>query len=197
MKIGPKYKICRRLGSGVFDKCQTQKFNLSQSRKSANNKRFAKVSDYGKQLLEKQKVRFSYGITEKQLRRYVANSVHADNSVEAIHASLEMRLDNVVYRAGFAKTRRMARQLVAHGHIDVNGRRLKVPSYAVKEGDVVSVRERSKQKPVFANLEKGGDVPSWMDVDVKKMSITVKKAPVYEPGSVLFDYHAVFEFYSR
>ncbi len=195
MKIGPKYKICKRLGNGIFEKCQTQKFQLSEAR--SGKKRFSKLSDYGKQLLEKQKVRFSYGITEKQLRKYVALSEHATDTVSAIHAALEMRLDNVIYKAGFATTRRMARQLVSHGHVEVNGRRLKVPSYAVKVGDIIEIRSASKKKAVFSHMENSATPPNWMTVDMKKFIIKIKSVPIYEPGATLFDYQAVFEFYSR
>jgi len=199
MKIGPKYKICKRLGGGIFEKCQTQKFQLSEARaKKSGNKKFAKLSDYGKQLLEKQKVRFSYGITEKQLRKYVAQSVHASDAVATIHSLLERRLDNIVYRAGFAATRRMARQLVSHGHILVNGRRLKIPSYIAQVDDIISVRDASKTKPVFANIANAStSTPNWLTVDSKKFTAKVKSVPPYEVGSTLFDYQAVFEFYSR
>jgi len=197
MKIGPKYKICKRLGGGIFEKCQTQKFQLAEAKAQGGKKRFAKVSDYGKQLLEKQKVRFSYGITEKQLRRYVAAAVSTTDTVSTMSAALEMRLDNVIYRAGFASTRRMARQLVAHGHIEVNGRRLKVPSYTVKIDDVITVRDASKSKPVFANIENAATSPNWLIVDMKKFTAKIKSVPKHEAGATLFDYQAVFEFYSR
>ncbi len=197
MKIGPKYKICKRLGGGIFEKCQTQKFQLAEAKAKGGKKRFAKVSDYGKQLLEKQKVRFSYGITEKQLRKYVALAVASTDTVSTMSAALEMRLDNTIYRAGFAATRRMARQLVSHGHIEVNGRRLKVPSYTVKVDDVITVRDASKSKPVFANMEDASTAPNWMTVDIKKFTAKIKSIPVHEAGSTLFDYQSVFEFYSR
>lgn len=197
MKIGPKYKICKRLGGGIFEKCQTQKFQLAEAKAKGGKKRFAKVSDYGKQLLEKQKVRFSYGITEKQLRKYVDLAVASTDTVSTMSAVLERRLDNAIYRAGFAATRRMARQLVSHGHITVNGRRLKVPSYTVKIDDEIAVREASKSKPVFVNVENSATAPKWMTVDTKKFIAKIKSIPVHEAGSTLFDYQAVFEFYSR
>jgi small subunit ribosomal protein S4 len=197
MKIGPKYKICKRLGGGIFEKCQTQKFQLTEARAKQGGSRRRNMSDYGKQLIEKQKVRFSYGITEKQLRKYVdIATAHAD-TVSTMNASLEMRVDNAIYRAGFAPTRRMARQLVSHGHITVNGRKLKVPSYTVKIGDEVAVREGSKTKPVFVNMVKEAKAPNWLTVDLKKMVATVKSVPEYESGATLFDYQSVFEFYSR
>lgn len=197
MKIGPKYKICKRLGSGIFEKCQTQKFQLAEAKAKGGKRRFAKVSDYGKQLLEKQKVRFSYGITEKQLRKYIALATASPDAVATMHSGLEMRLDNVVYRSGIAATRRMARQLVSHGHITVNGRRLKVPSYSTKVADEISVRDGSKDKAVFTNREAAGTAPNWLTVDAKKLTVKIKDIVKYESGATLFDYQAVFEFYSR
>ena len=198
MKIGPKYKICKRLGGGIFEKCQTQKFQLAEAKAKKGGSRRRNMSDYGKQLIEKQKVRFSYGITEKQLRKYVALSNASTDTVSTIHIALEMRLDNVIYRAGLAPTRRMARQLVSHGHITVNGRKLKVPSYTAKVGDEIAVRDGSKGKTVFANVVKSNTIaPKWLTVDMKKLTIKVKSAPIYESGLTLFDYQAVFEYYSR
>ncbi len=198
MKIGPKYKICKRLGSGVFEKCQTQKFQLAEARARKGSSRRRGMSDYGKQLIEKQKVRFSYGITEKQLRKYVALATGSQDAVSTMHKDLEMRLDNVIYRAGFASTRRMARQIVSHGHISVNGRRLKVPSYATKVGDEIAVRDGSKSKTVFANVTKSNDsAPKWLTADMKKLTVKVKSEPVFEAGATMFDYPAVFELYSR
>ncbi len=197
MKIGPKYKICKRLGGGIFEKCQTQKFQLAEARAKKGGPRRRGMSDYGKQLIEKQKVRFSYGITEKQLRKYVDIATSSTDTVSTMNTALEMRLDNVVYRAGLAATRRMARQLVSHGHITVNGRKLKVPSYSVKIGDEVSVRDSSKSKPVFANRDMTEKTPNWIVADSKKLIAKIKAMPEHEAGSTLFDYQAVFEFYSR
>ncbi len=198
MKIGPKYKICKRLGGGIFEKCQTQKFQLAEARARKGGPRRRGMSDYGKQLIEKQKVRFSYGITEKQLRKYITLATASADTVPTMHAALEMRLDNVIYRAGFAATRRMARQLVAHGHITVNGSKLKSPSYGTKIDDQVEVRTGSKSKTVFANATlSNATAPNWLTVDMKKLTAKVKSVPTYESGATLFDYQAVFEFYSR
>ena len=127
MKIGPKYKIARRLGPAVFEKTQTQKFALSEARHAAGKKRDKRskaLSDFGLQLIEKQRVRFSYGITERQLSNYVEKAIETKgNPSENLFASLESRLDNVVYRMGIAHTRRLARQMVSHGHFVVYGKR--------------------------------------------------------------------------
>src|SRR5262245_8692490 len=129
MKIGPKYKIAKRLGAPVFEKTQTQKFALSEARKAKNvrKKRGGAASDYSKQLTEKQKMRYTYGITEKQLRRYVDEAAATGHQpIALLIARLESRLDNVVYRLGLAPTRLGARQMVSHGHVTVNGRKLTI-----------------------------------------------------------------------
>jgi small subunit ribosomal protein S4 len=200
MKIGPRYKICKRLGGGIFEKCQTQKFQLSEARSknSKGGRGFKRgMSDYGRQLIEKQKVRFSYGITEKKLRKYVTQASGSQDAVSVINTLLETRLDNVVYRAGFAKTRRMARQLVAHGHITVNGRKNKVPSHIVSNDDVITIRDSSKTKTVFSKIEPAMKPPKWMTVDIKKMTVTLRNSPEFDANATIFDYQAVFEYYSR
>ncbi len=203
MIIGPKYKIAKRLGAPIFEKTQTQKFALSEARTARNKKvrRGGMMSDYKKQLLEKQKMRFSYGISEKQLSRYVHESLeHGHQPIAELIGRLESRLDNVVYRLGFAKTRRLARQVVSHGHILVNGRRLNIPSYRVSIGDVISVREQSKQSPLFVTLDEtlAAHTPShWLTLDAKKLEGGKGAEPTYEPSETLFDPQQVFEYYSR
>ncbi|HEU4677706.1 MAG TPA: 30S ribosomal protein S4 [Candidatus Paceibacterota bacterium] len=203
MKIGPKYKIAKRLGAAVFEKTQTQKFALSEARSARNKKmrRGGMTSDYKKQLIEKQKMRFLYGISEKQLSNYVRDAVAAGTQpVLRLNERLESRLDNVVYRLGLAKTRRLARQLVSHGHIQVNGRRFNIPSYRVKIGDTVSVREQSKQSPLFVTLGEtlaSATVPAWLTLDAKKLSGEMKAEPSYEPAETIFDVQQVLEYYSR
>lgn len=203
MKIGPKFKIAKRLGAPIFEKTQTQKFELSQARGGRRgNRRPGQMSDYKRQLLEKQKMRFTYGITEKQLRRYVDLAVETEGHqpVTVLMVRLESRLDNVVYRLGLAKTRRLARQIVSHGHILVNGKRINVPSHKVRVGDTVSVREGSRQSGLFADLadkHEAAAVPGWLSFDVKQFSGTVKSEPVYNPSESLFDPEQVMEFYSR
>jgi small subunit ribosomal protein S4 len=203
MKIGPKFKIAKRLGAPIFEKTQTQKFELSQARGGRRgNRRPGQMSDYKRQLLEKQKMRFTYGITEKQLRRYVDEAVEKEGHqpVAFLMDRLESRLDNVIYRMGLAKTRRLARQIVSHGHIIVNGKKLNVPSHKVRIGDTISIREGSRQTGLFIELKdkhEAAAVPSWVTFDVKKMEGTMKAAPVYNPAETLFDPEQVMEFYSR
>ncbi|MEY2665070.1 MAG: ribosomal protein small subunit ribosomal protein [Candidatus Parcubacteria bacterium] len=203
MKIGPKFKIAKRLGAPIFEKTQSQKFELSVARGGRKTtKRPGQASDYKKQLIEKQKMRFSYGITEKQLRRYVDEAVAKEGHkpVALLLDRLETRLDNVVYRLGLAKTRRFARQMVSHGHIVVNGKKLNVPSHKVRVGDVITVRGGSKDSAMYATLAEKHEataVPSWLTFDAKKLEGTVKGAPQYNPTETLFDPEQVMEFYSR
>jgi small subunit ribosomal protein S4 len=203
MIIGPKYKIAKRLGAPVFEKTQTQKFAISEARTVVRKKtgRPGGASDYKKQHIEKQKMRFVYGVSEKQLRRYVDEAFQRNvQPIQDLVGRLESRLDNVVNRLGLAKTRRLARQMVSHGHILVNGRRLNIPSHKVKIGDVISVREASKQSPLFSTIHESLDdyrAPAWLTLDAKKMEGTMKSAPTYEPTECLFDPQQVLEFYSR
>ncbi|MEZ4104574.1 MAG: 30S ribosomal protein S4 [Candidatus Paceibacterota bacterium] len=201
MKIGPKFKIAKRLGAPIFEKTQTQKFALSQSRTGKTGKRPGQMSDYKRQLIEKQKMRFTYGITEKQLRRYVDEAVEKSHQpISLLMDRLESRLDNVVYRLGLAKTRRLARQIVSHGHILVNGKKFTIPSHRVRVGDTISVREGSKQTGLFVQIAETHEataVPSWLSLDIKKLSATINAHPVYDPTETLFDPEQVMEYYSR
>lgn len=200
---GPKYKIARRLGPAVFDKTQTQKFALrSQSKGQTKKGRGGPKSDFGIQMLEKQKARFTYGVSERQFGNYVAAAVAKKgvNSVEMLYKSLETRLDNVVYRLGLAPSRAGARQMVSHGHILVNGKRTTIPSFSVSEGDVIAIREGSKKSPMFAALAeklKGREVPSWLSFDQEKVEAKIQGAPKAAPAELAFDLGSVIEFYSR
>lgn len=201
MKIGPKFKIAKRLGAPIFEKTQSEKFAVSQARRGRERKRGGQASDYKRQLIEKQKMRLTYGITEKQLKRYVDEATEKSNQpIALLMERLEARLDNAVYRLGLVKTRRFARQVVSHGHIVVNGKRLTIPSHKVKVGDVITVREGSKASGIFTNLadkHEATAVPTWLTVDVKKLEGKVLGAPVYNPAEALFDPEQVMEFYSR
>ncbi len=203
--IKSKFKIAKRLGAGIFEKTQTQKFALSEARSAMSKKRARGPrggSDYGRQLLEKQKVRFTYGLSERQLSNYAEAAFAEKDPSKALHKALEMRADNAVYRAGFASTRRAARQAVSHGHITVNGKRTTTPSYKVKKGDIISIREGSRRSPLFAVLTEVKEegvraIPSWLKVDMPQMSAQVTGEPQYNPVEVGLDYPTVFEFYSR
>lgn len=202
MKLGPKYKIARRLGASVFEKTQTAKFALRAERKGRDTRRPKSKTNFGIQLLEKQRVRFTYCLTEKQFSKYVGQVIEKKgvNPAEMLYTLLERRLDNVVLRAGLATTRMAARQLVSHGHITVNGTKMTIPSYLVQVGDVVAIREGSKQKTVFADLDermKDATAPNWMSVQQAKKEITITGAPVYVPTNLAFDLQTVIQFYKR
>ncbi|MCD5381580.1 MAG: 30S ribosomal protein S4 [Candidatus Pacebacteria bacterium] len=203
MKIGPKYKIAKRLGAPIFEKTQTQKFEISLARRANNRsaRRPRQASDYKRQLIEKQKMRFTYGISEKQLRGYIDEAVEKSRQpVAVVMERLETRLDNTIYRMGLAKTRRLARQIASHGHTCVNGVKTTIPSRRVKVGDVISIREGSRQTGLFIDLAEKHEItalPSWVTFDVKKMQGEVKAMPAYTPGETLFDPEQVMEYYSR
>jgi len=195
----PKFKIGRRLGAGVYDKCQTPKFSAS-AKSGPIGRRPKAPSEYGAQLLEKQKVRFSYGITERQLANYVRKAAHLKGAgiVPKLYESLESRLDNAVYRMGLAPSRRAARQMVSHGHFIVNGHRVTVPSYELKSGDVIQIREGSKIRKIFENLTerlKDYNAPPWITFDIESMSGKMLEKP--QNPETFLDLNAVLEFYSR
>lgn len=206
MKVGPKYKICRRLGADIYEKCQTQKYMLSESKKSKTmykGKRRRMLSDYGKQLLEKQKVRLTYGLSEKQFKNLVKEAMTKKRreATEVLFENLESRLDNTVYKLGFAKTRRMARQMVSHGHIMVNDRKVTIPSIRVKKGDKLSIRKGSLQKSFFLDLEEkmkeSPAVPSWIKFNLAKKEALILGSPKLDQSHSLLDLKTVVEFYSK
>ncbi len=202
MIIGPKYKIARRLRAPIFEKTQTQKYALREARK-AKTARPAQKTEYGLQMLEKQKARFTYGINERQFSKYIRESVAKKGvkSTQALFERLETRLDNVVYRLGLATTRQFARQMVSHGHILVDGKKLNIPSAAVEKGSVISVREGSAKTRLFDTLperHKTYTTPAWLKFNVDKKEGTVSGMPnILEQKDMLFNLDVVLEFYSR
>lgn len=197
----PKFKICRRLGPGVYDKCQTVKFSSASGKFAGPGARRPKaLSEYGVQLIEKQKIRFSYGISERQLSNYVkkASTIKGSGTAEKLYEELESRLDNAIYRMGLASTRRAARQMVSHGHFLVNNIKITIPSYKLKLGDIIKIREGSKGKKLFENLAekiKDYNPPKWISFDISKMEGKVKDKP--ENTESFLDLNIVLEFYSR
>jgi len=197
----PKFKICRRLGPGVYDKCQTTKFSTTSGKFGGmSGKRPKALSEYGTQLIEKQKIRFSYGISERQLSNYVkkASQIKGAGTAVKFYEDLESRLDNIIYRMGLARSRRAARQMVSHGHFIVNDKKVTIPSFEVRPGDLVKVREGSKIKKIFDNLaEKLKDytAPAWVSFDPVKMEGKVLAKP--KNTETFLDLNAVLEFYSR
>jgi small subunit ribosomal protein S4 len=202
MQLGPRYKIARRLGAPIFEKTQTQKYAISAEKKSNKKRSMRPRTAYGAQMTEKQKARFFYGVTEKQFKNYVKVALSKKGVSPAVELSsiLERRLDNVVWRLGLARSHRAARQMVAHGHICIGGRRTYSPSYMVSERDVITIREGSKKSKMFqaetlAESEKT-EVPTWLSFDMKKMEAHVKTAPT-PVNEALFDLGQVIEFYQR
>lgn len=195
-----KFKKCRKYGSSIFEKCSSAKYAISEQKKRFSNKgkRRKMLTEYGKKLIEKQKIKLSYGLKEKKLRSYVFDAIDSSNETfSEIFKNLEIRLDNVVYRLGLADTRAMARQMVSHGHIMVNGKKLNIPSYPVKIGDKISVREESKDRKLFEGIDKKDTVkaPKWLSFDFKKLDGEVKSFPELE--SQTFNFQEVIEFYTR
>ena len=159
-----------------------------------------KVSQYGQQLKEKQKVKFVYGILEKQFHKYYLKAanmkgVTGDNMLQL----LEQRLDNVVYRLGLGKTRRAARQIVVHGHIRVNGQKVDIPSYSVKVGDVITLRQKSAESELFKGLREGTTAvtPKWLTFDAPNLTGTVVALPAREDVDFEPQMQMIVEFYSR
>ncbi len=192
--------MCRRLGAGIYEKCQTQKYVASEAKKNKKDKRRKAPSIYGSQMLEKQKIRYSYGINERQLQKYVGLAQHQKASPvsDKLYQLLESRLDNVVYRLGWAPTRALARQMCSHGHILVNGKRLKVPSHIVSINDTITPREGSRASVLFTELPtrlKTYSLPNWLKADAGELKGTVSGIPKNVEGYL--DLNTVLEFYSR
>lgn len=204
--LGPKLKLSRREGSDLNLKSARRSFDSKVKEAEVKPGQHGKISgarlsDYGTQLREKQKVKRIYGVLEKQFRRYYQEATrHSGNTGEVLLQLLERRLDNVVYRMGFGCTRAEARQLVSHCAIEVNGKKCNIPSYQVKAGDVISVREKAKkQARIVESLElaKTQGFPEWVSVDDKKMEGTFKSVPARIDILPDVQEQLVVEFYSR
>lgn len=204
-----KCKICRRAGEKLFlkgDRCFTPKCAFEKKayppgRRDSERKHRSTVTEYGLQLREKQKVRNVYRLSEKQFSGYVKKATtKSGNPSEKLFESLETRLDNIVYRLGLAKSRSEARQLVSHGHITVNGRRVTIPSREMKINDKISIRKGSLEKKPFAGIgEKAqkAPVPAWLTFDPKTVEAIIRTMPTLEKGASEYNLTSVIEFYSR
>ncbi len=201
----PKCKSCRRAGEKLFlkgDRCLTSKCAMLRKPYSPGmHQRPRKLTEYGKQLMEKQKVKRTYGVLEKQFRKYVemAISKKGDNR-ENLFKVLERRLDNVVFQSGVVTSRNMARQIVKHQYILVNGRKVDIPSFLVKKGDVIKFTDKFKRTVFFeqrkANLGKK-KISGWLDFDSEKLEIKIVDSPLFEESSLLESLGTVIDFYSR
>ncbi len=202
-RTSAKYKIDRRMGENIWGRAKSPFNTRSYGPGEHGQRRKSKVSDFGIQLRAKQKLKGYYGdVTEKQFRATYEEAVRLrGDTSENMIGLLERRLDAVVYRAKFVPTVFAARQFVNHGHVKVNGKRVNIPSYRVKEGDVIEVREKSKQLPLvleaIASPER--DLPDYLDVDHNKMTATYVRIPqlMDVPYPVTMEPNLVVEFYSR
>lgn len=158
-------------------------------------------TDYGKQLREKQRAKLVYGIMERQFRNYFDKSTKMKGDTgENLVRLLELRLDNAVFRAGLAKTRASARQIVGHDHVDVNGKHVNIPSYQVKPGDIITIRANKKEKKnwkTFVEAAVKAETPSWITSDLKELTVKVTSVPAGEELKQIFDPKIIVEFYSR
>ena len=202
MITGKRYKIAKRLGASVFEKTQGKKFANRMDSKKAGKKPRRAGSDFGLQLIEKQRARVTYGMGEKQFKNSVEKILRqkSENINEALVQELETRLDNTVFRLGFAPSRQASRQMVNHGHINVNGKRQTIPSYKVSVGDIISIREGSQKKGLFKDLDerfKEQKVPSWLALNAEKREAKVQGMPKIAPNELSFDVSAIFQYYSK
>jgi small subunit ribosomal protein S4 len=203
--IGESCRVCRREGEKLFlkgSRCYTDKCALTRRAYAPgqHGQKRKKQSDYGMQLREKQKAKAFYGVLESQFRKYFEE---ASRSKEVTGLKLlqilESRLDNVVYRLGLATSRAQARQLVRHGHFEVNGVKVNIPSYLTKVNDVIKVRESSQNDPIFKQVaeENGRPVPSWLEADVDNKSGKIVAVPAREEIDLPVKEHLIVELYSK
>lgn len=203
MRVGPQFKIARRLGDRIFPKTQGTKFTVSGTEKKSTGKKSRRnMSEFGRQLIEKQKARYTYGVSEKQFSNYIKNNKakKGDLPTASLYKGLETRLDNVVFRMGLVNSRAFARQAVSHGHITVNGRKVSIPSYAVRVDDKIGIRSGSKDNGVFRDLAekmKNHNAPNWLSVDKEKNIATVVGMPSFKDREPNLNFEAILEFYSR
>lgn len=205
--LDPKCKKCRRTGEKLFlkgerclnTKCAMVKRNYPPGVHGPKGQ--SHVSNYGLQLKEKQKARHTYGILEKQFKNYYNKAVKQKGKTgELMLSLLERRLDNVVYRAGFAVSRRLARQLVNHGNFKVAGKNVDIPSYQTKVGEIISVKENKLENKYWKEAVKGidkKDVPSWLELEKKKMTVKVLKELDEKDLDQQLDMNQIVEFYSK
>ena len=194
--MGPRFKQCRRLGLNVCGHPKAMDRAVKGTSRADK-----KLSAYGLQLLEKQRLRAYYGVLEKQFRNYYKKAEKSKESTgEALIKMLECRLDNVVYRLGYGVSRAEARQMVNHGQFEVNGKKVNIPSYLVKAGDVITVRENKKDNSTIkANAEANSvrPVPAWLEKDNEKLSGKVIRLAAREDIDIQIEEHLIVELYSK
>ena len=205
--IGPVCRLCRREGMKLFlkgercytEKCGIEKRNFAPGQHGKTRK--SKMAGYGIQLREKQKVKRIYGVLEDQFRGYFEQAERTRGITgETLLQLLERRLDNVVYRIGFGTSRPQARQLVRHGHFTVNGRKVDIPSFSVKEGDVISVLGRTQKNPTIEHAieeVKGRGIPQWLSFDATTISGRIVSMPTREQINLPVQEQLIVELYSK
>ncbi len=202
----PFCKLCRREGTKLFlkgSRCTTDKcaFTRRGYAPGQHGQKRAKLSDYGIQLREKQKAKRIYGVLERQFRGYFAVAERSQGVTgEVLLQLLERRLDNIIFRLTFAPSRQSARQLVRHGSVSVNGRKVNIPSYLVKEGDTISVKVKEKQKKkIMDDIEfaKERGVPTWLEVDIANLKGRVKRLPIKDDIGYAIQEQLIVELYSK
>lgn len=191
--MGPRFKMCRSLGLNVIGHPKAMDRATNTTSRASK-----KLSDYGTQLLEKQRLRAYYGVLEKQFAKYVHKALKTGTNPGPIFLSaLETRFDNMVYRMGFARSIRQARQMVNHGHFLVNGKKVDRPSYAIKVGDVISLKEKSRSLQIFKdNLEQGTAYP-YLSVDLENLEGTLIRMPQRDELPIEINEQLIIEYYSR
>jgi small subunit ribosomal protein S4 len=205
---GPKLKLCRREGVNLFG---TEKYDLSKNhRKLLGGGKFGKTSEFGLQLRKKQAAKRMYGLTEKQFSKYYTlatkmSGLLGDNMLQL----LELRLDNVIFKSNFARTPMQARQFVNHAHFNVNGKKVNIPSYSVKVGDVIEIREKMKESPLYKTLieefrtfmekNKQGAIAGakWLEVDPGKLTLKITRLPENADFDQSIDIQKIIAFYSK
>ena len=204
---GPVCRLCRREGEKLFlkgERCQTEKCAIERRAYAPGQHgrdRRLRITPYGLQLREKQKARRLYGIMERQFRNYFQAAAHMPGVTgENLLRILESRLDNLVYRMGFAPSRKAARQLVLHGHFSVNGKKVSIPSYQARPGDVVSVREDSRNIPIIqgtAESRGGRDLPDWLESNTRTLKGRLLRLPSRDAIPTTIQENMIVELYSK
>ena len=205
---GPACRLCRREGTKLFlkgDRCFSDKCSVSRRAQAPGQHGVGtgrkRVKEYGLQLREKQKAKRYYGILEKQFKNYFVKADKKEGQTgENLLTMIERRLDNVVYRMGMADSRREARQLVRHGHFRVNGRKVDIPSYITKTGDVITLREQSRKSPKIKMLVENisaRSVPAWISMDKENIQATITALPVRTDIDFPIEEHLIVELYSK
>ncbi len=199
--LGPTCKLCRREGVSLCGKakCAVKRRNFPPG--VHGNKGKPRLSGYGVQLREKQKAKRLYNILEKQFRNYFEKAINQKGDTsESLVKLLETRLDNVIYRLGLATTRRQARQMVNHGFFLINGKKVNIPSYQIKIGDVITIKQNKTEKKIFESIKASKEkveMPSWLDFDAKAQEGKVLTMPSGDELKQIFDPKLIVEFYSR